>query len=88
VGVGLVGTTRIEQADPSRQGRRHIHHRLAGGDQPLGEQRTQPGRRLDRPRAGREASSELEQPVALASIRADSQLADDALAAVEHRCGV
>jgi len=88
VGVGLVGATSIEQPDPSRQGRRHIQHRLAGTDQLLGQQRTQPRGRLDRPGAGREAGSELEQPVALASIRADSQLADDSLAVVEHRCGV
>jgi len=49
----------------------------------LCQQRAEPAGRLDGPGAGREAGSELEQPVALASIRADPQLADDGLAVVQ-----
>jgi hypothetical protein len=73
---------------PSRKRRWHIQHRLAGGDQLLCQQRAEPAGRLDGPGAGHEASGEVEQPVALASLRADSQLADHGLAVVEHRCGV
>jgi len=54
----------------------------------LCQQRTQPGGRLDGPRARREASGEAEQLVSLPSVRTDSQLADHGLAAVEHRRGV
>ena len=43
---------------------------------------------LDGLPARREASGEVEQPVELASVRADSQLADHGLAVVELRCGV
>src|ERR687897_167534 len=86
--VGLVGTTRVEQADASRQRRRHINHRLADGDELLGEQRTQPGRRLDGPSTRREVGREAKQPLPLPPVSHDTQLADDALAAVEYRCGV
>jgi hypothetical protein len=88
VRVGLVGTTRVEQADASRQRRRHINHRLADGDELLGEQRTQPGRRLDGPSTRREVGREAKQPLPLPPVNHDTQLADDALAAIEYRCGV
>jgi hypothetical protein len=88
VRVGLVGATSVERPDPSRQCRRHIQHRLAGGDQLLCQQRTQPRGRLDGPRAGRKAGGETQQLVSLLSVRADPQLADHGLGAVEHRCGV
>ena len=57
VRVGLVGAARVEQPDPCRQGRRHVEHRLAGGDELLGQQRAEPAGRLDRPGAGREAAA-------------------------------
>jgi hypothetical protein len=80
--------SRHEQPHPRRQGRRHVEHRLAGGDQLLCQQRAEPRGRLDGPAAGGEAGGEFEQLVWLLSVRADSQLADHGLGAVEHRCGV
>jgi hypothetical protein len=52
VRVGLVGAAGVEQPNARRQRRRHIHHRLAGGDKLLGEKRTQPRKRPRWPRSG------------------------------------
>jgi hypothetical protein len=88
VRVGLVGTASVEQPHPSRQRRRQIQHRLASGDKLLGQQRTQPRGRLDRPRPRHEASGEVEQTIPLPPVSDNTQLADHGLGTVEHRGGV
>ena len=87
MGIGLVGATSIEQPHPSRQRRWHIQHRLAGGDQCASNAPSPEAASMAHVR-GVKPAAKVEQPVALAPIRAGSQLTDHGLAVVEHRCGV
>jgi hypothetical protein len=88
VRVGLVGATRIQQPHARRQRGRHINNLFARGDELLRQQRAEPSRRLDRPGPRRKRFREPQQPITLASIRDNPNLADDAFLIVEHRRGV
>src|SRR6266566_9817034 len=48
-GVGLAPVATIEEAGPGGQRRRHVQHGLVGGDEPLGEEVSQPRRPFDGP---------------------------------------
>ena len=88
VRVALVGAPRVQQPSPGRERRRHVQDGLAGGDELLGQQRAEPAGGFDGPRPRFERRGELEQPVALSTIRGDTELADDDFSLVEHRGGV
>jgi hypothetical protein len=85
VAVGLVTAFGVEESDPSRELRRHIHDVFAGSHELLRQQRTDPGRALHRPTARFEASREHQQPVPLLTIGPDLDLVDDLLRRIEHR---
>ena len=79
VAVGLVGALVVEDPHPSRQLRRHIQHRLADRDELLRHQRPQSSSAFDRPDPRDIGSRELQQAVALMTIRTDAQLVEQHL---------
>jgi hypothetical protein len=88
VRVGLVDSGGVEQPSSRREGRWHIEHGLTNGDQLLRQQGTHPGRALDRPTPRLEPRRERHELLALTNAGANSDLADDVLVLVEHRCTV
>ena len=88
MGVGLVGGTRVEQARPRRERRRHVEDDLAGGNQLLGQQRARSRRCLDRPGARLEGRRPRQEPLALMAVGTDTQLGEQLLVAVQHCRGV
>ena len=88
VRVGLVAACVVEEPHPRRQSRRHIQHALARGDELLSQQRAGAGRAFDRPTPRLEPSREVEQSIALRTIRTDADLAHQLFVSVEHRRGV
>ena len=58
---------------------------FTGGDELLGQQRTDTGCTLDGPAARFEPSRERQQPVALLTVSADPDLVDDVFGRVEDR---
>ena len=87
VGVVLVRPSRRQNPDSRRQGGRHIHHGLTGGDQLLGEQIAPPGGGLDRPPAPPQRFGPRHQLVHLAHPGSDLLANHLILAAIDrHRC--
>ena len=88
VRVGLVDSRSVEQSRSRRQRRWHIKHHLTDGDQLLRQQSTRAGRALDCPTPRHERCGERHQLVTLTAAGTNSDLADDLLMLVEHRCTV
>ena len=59
--VRLAAVTGAQQADLRRQGGRHVHDRLAGSDELLRQQPSEPVAALDRPAPGRPCGGPAEQ---------------------------
>jgi hypothetical protein len=85
VRVRFVGLTRVQEPHPRRERRRHIHDAFAGRDELLRQERAEAAGRFDRPGPRLEPGRELQQAVALPTIRVDARLADECFGVVEHR---
>ena len=86
VGVGSVGLAAVsggEHPRPRRQLRRHVHHLLAVGDQPLGQVPADPVAAFDRPDPIRPPAGRREHLPVAVPVGAEPAAAEDILPKVE-----
>ena len=85
VRIALGGLAGAQHPHPRRQRRRHVQHRLPGGDELLGEQIAHPTGRLHRPRPRPDTVSPLQQLAHLTSPGAHLDPSQLVLASIQHR---
>ncbi|WUI71660.1 hypothetical protein OHQ90_18155 [Nocardia sp. NBC_00403] len=83
-GVGLTALTGGEHSCPGRQFRRHVHHGLAVGDQPLRQVLADPVAALHRPDMIAVAAPECEHVFVAGGVGTESALAENAFGVIEY----